>query len=405
MTLRTYGTRFVRALETERLTTWLAMGVVGLVVLGLAQDAGAPLAPFDLDHEFSLPALLAGAGLLAAAGLALLLAEHERRDLRRAAALAFAVLAADELLSVHRRIEERLDLHWAVAFLPVVLVAGGLWIALGATLAERRRGRLVLGSGVLWMVAQGLEGALRDTTFTVAVVKESLDLVAVALLVAALFGSARARLGADRSERPAEVARELAVSLAPRRVALVLGAVIFLLGVLGALVGNDTIEAFVLDLNGEQTLPAAFSGALLFGAAALAFLLGGIWPADARDRRWWAVMGGVFLFLGIDEIAAIHEEIQEATDIHPGQLVLAPLVVVAGAAWLVAMQRLRGGGGFKPWVAAAAVWALSQVVDATQEPNRYDWTVIPEEMLEMAGSLLFALALLIALREQRLEHR
>ena len=49
------------------------------------------------------------------------------------------------------------------------------------------------------------------------------------------------------------------------------------------------------------------------------------------------------------------------------------------------------------WVAGAASWVISQGIDLKlNEP--LPWTMIPEELGEMTGSLLFAFSLLVALR-------
>ncbi len=98
------------------------------------------------------------------------------------------------------------------------------------------------------------------------------------------------------------------------------------MSIAGALVGNGNVEAYFFDLNGEQTLPAAFSGTLLFLAEGL----------DSLLRL-------VLAFLSLNDIGALHEKIQsrEAIDIHPGRIVLLPLVIAAGLKWIVALRRSR----------------------------------------------------------------
>ena len=48
----------------------------------------------------------------------------------------------------------------------------------------------------------------------------------------------------------------------------------------------------------------------------------------------------VFAFLGLDEIAALHEAVQDRVHVW-GQAVLAPVVFVGVYAWWAMLQRLR----------------------------------------------------------------
>ena len=50
------------------------------------------------------------------------------------------------------------------------------------------------------------------------------------------------------------------------------------------------------------------------------------------------------------------------------------------------------------FLAGAAAWLVSQGIDAAFNEH-WGWTVVPEELLEMLGSALFGLALLVAVRE------
>ena len=102
-------------------------------------------------------------------------------------------------------------------------------------------------------------------------------------------------------------------------------AVVF--GILGAIVypGGGDLRAF--DLNKEQTFPATFSGVLLLAAGGLALLNGLVRSKTLRGRRWWIVLALVFAFLGLDEIAALHEAVQDRVHVW-GQAVLMPVVFV-----------------------------------------------------------------------------
>ena len=146
----------------------------------------------------------------------------------------------------------------------------------------------------------------------------------------------------------------------------------------------------------EQTYPATFSALLLFGAGGLALLNGLVRTTDRSEQRGWFLLALIFTFLGIDESTALHEILQDRVHLW-GQAVLMPVVLVGVATWWITLERLR------PQVTAArlfflggASWVLSQAIDfALNEP--WGWTVVPEELLEMAGSALFGLALLVAL--------
>jgi hypothetical protein len=160
--------------------------------------------------------------------------------------------------------------------------------------------------------------------------------------------------------------------------------------------GGGALRAF--DLNKEQTFPATFSGLLLLAAGGLALLNGLVRSETAAGRRWWIVLAMVFAFLGLDEIAALHEAVQDRVHVW-GQATLAPLVVAGVYAWWVTLKRLRAEQPVAAalFVLGAAAWIVSQLIDVKlNEP--WGWSIIPEELGEMTGSALFGLALLLALR-------
>ena len=105
----------------------------------------------------------------------------------------------------------------------------------------------------------------------------------------------------------------------------------------------------------------------------------------------------VFTFLGIDESTALHEILQDRVHLW-GQAVLAPVALIGVAAWWVTLGRLRPQPMAARLFALGGVsWALSQAIDYALNEH-WGWTIVPEELLEMSGSALFALALLVALR-------
>jgi hypothetical protein len=192
----------------------------------------------------------------------------------------------------------------------------------------------------------------------------------------------------------------------PRRAALCLGPVIVLLGVLGAvdlLAPSWPLAAFSLD--GERTLPAFFSALLLLGAGLLAGQLSGEHPPRLSATITWSAFMAIFLvFMSLDELLGIHEHVSASVTGVSWQVFYAPVVVLAAVAWFVVLRRLPNGSARTLWVAGAAAWFVSQVIEAIQwDGDRlvHPWTIVPEEMLEMAGTLAWGLALVIALRKAR----
>ena len=169
-----------------------------------------------------------------------------------------------------------------------------------------------------------------------------------------------------------------------------------LFAIMGAIVypGGGDLRAF--DVNKEQTFPATFSGILLLAAGGLA-LLNGLVRSDTRaGRRWWIVLALVFAFLGLDEIAALHEAVQDRVHVW-GQAVLAPVVFVGVYAWWATLKRLRSEppAGML-FVLGAGAWIVSQLIDGKLN-EEWGWTVSPRSCSRWPAPRLFGLALLVAL--------
>ena len=182
-------------------------------------------------------------------------------------------------------------------------------------------------------------------------------------------------------------------------------AVLGLLGILyaeakpGLPLESAWIRRLPIGLNDEFTIPALYSSALLFAAGGLALAASEL---CVRRRRWaFRGLALFFAFMGADEILSIHERLE--TVIGLGWTTLyAPVILAGGVGWfsaLVHMRRLP----VAPWcfAAGAAAWFLALVLEEFQ----YDdgvllarKTILPEEILEMVGSLLFGLALLLTVQ-------
>ena len=216
-------------------------------------------------------------------------------------------------------------------------------------------------------------------------------------------GRERRRGKADRraGTRLGRLARSVtgsAARLDVQKSALAVFAAIALLGVLG-LIYSDRFGSR-LNLDSEGAPPAWYSAGLLASAGVLALLRGRLRPRT-REGLPWLLAGAFFLFMSLDEVFGVHEELEASTGID-WQLLYAPLVAVGAIAWL-GVLRLLGPPrlALALFVAGAVAWLAGQALEAIQwSGNRFvhPETVVPEEVLEMTGSGLFALALLIHLR-------
>jgi hypothetical protein len=192
----------------------------------------------------------------------------------------------------------------------------------------------------------------------------------------------------------------------PRQVAIAVGAAIALLGVLGAVdLLAPSLPMSLLSLEGERRVPAAFSAGLLLGAGALAWMLSTVSGSRGLGSPGlWRFMGAFLVFMALDELFAIHEHVSAAETGITWQVFYAPISVSAVIAWAVILRRLPSGLARGLWLGGAAAWFVSQVIEAVQWDGTrlvYEWTFVPEEMLEMTGSLLWGLALLVTLRTAR----
>lgn len=188
--------------------------------------------------------------------------------------------------------------------------------------------------------------------------------------------------------------RSLLARIDPPRFALVTGACIAGLVLMGSLWHAGT-EVHGFDLRGETNFPSAFSAALLWFAALLALAV----AAEVGRRGALLVFAALFAFFGLDEFLVVHERLQDVTGLGR-KVVYAPLALAAALVTAAVARQLRSTRGVIPlFLAGAAAWAGSQAIDALQPHNQPHWSVIPEELLEMSGTTLIALALLVALRE------
>jgi hypothetical protein len=198
-----------------------------------------------------------------------------------------------------------------------------------------------------------------------------------------------------------------------RSVAYAIGACIGTLVILGLLDGFLTpVHAF--DFGGELkdgvNLPVAFSGALLLAASVMAVLC---WrgAAGTGDPAWpWLAIACFLVFMGVDELLAIHEplepEVATSTASNLLFLLLAALgggcwVAVLVTVWKLALPRLS-------WLAGGAAWSAAILMDEIHWASVGLGTLEEagvltgiEEVLELIGSSMFLLALLMVVEERR----
>lgn len=206
----------------------------------------------------------------------------------------------------------------------------------------------------------------------------------------------------------AGTAARLASAADPRLVAAVVFCCIAALGVLGILNNDDPASEFYMDSEG--VLPANFSAAVLFFSGGLAIVAGATLPGIRSG--WWIFLGLFFCFMGVDEWRALHERIESAAGVN-WQFLYLPVIAVGGVAWLLVLRDMlasRPAAGL--FLAGALAWVVAQVFEAIQwglaAPGAEDDVLIhpglvpPEEILEVSGSALMGLAVLVFLRRRRL---
>lgn len=193
----------------------LALAVAALIALlgalgvehALARHGGpwVRMPVFGLDNEGSVPAVFSGLLLLGAA-----LASREARAVHAAAltglGAVFAFMAVDEVLAVHEHLESVVGEQWQVVYLPLMAVAGGLWLVVLRELRGRAQA-LFVGGAAAWVVAQLIEHFQRDGAVLVhrwtILPEELLEMTGSALFMFALLVAAREDVPASLRARAA----------------------------------------------------------------------------------------------------------------------------------------------------------------------------------------------------------
>jgi hypothetical protein len=160
----------------------------------------------------------------------------------------------------------------------------------------------------------------------------------------------------------------------------------------------------LFDLDKEQNLPTWLSSVQLFSAGLCAWLVS--LRALGRERLAWRGLATILLFVSLDELALIHEEVVEhvtgdpAADLWWWPALYLPLGAALLAAFWVALRTVRDVlGSATAFVAGFVLLGVSIALDtaATQYvDNRWIFnpSLIVEEALELSGSAVLVCVLL-----------
>jgi hypothetical protein len=187
--------------------------------------------------------------------------------------------------------------------------------------------------------------------------------------------------------------------------------VIWLVGVAHA---TDLVSLPIFNLDKEGTIPQAYSGLLLLAAAGAAYVAA---RCGASPRRALLMLAAVLVYMSFDEVFRIHELLDSELNFD-WQILYLPIVAVALVGWLGVERQIRGAHADRAlWIGGAAFWVIAQALEVWQwhghvrpgtihgerltgaalelELSRpsYLLKMLPEELLETCGSLMFALVL------------
>lgn len=403
-----YTLRLARRFQPRHVLIVLAAVTASFLLLDLADARGLDSLRFfdlndsDVTYRIGFSSLTIGTLMVAAGTIALSaasLAPTPRAAFWfRAGAVTLIVLGVEEMLGLRTWLDGE-GVSWNVSYLPLLAVGALAWFEMARHI-DAPLARRVFAIGIAAFLGACLFDAASSGGGHSYAIGELLEMAAASLFLLSMVIHARA----IRALQPEEEGRRgdlaaiagLVQRLDPRALAIGAAAVVVVLAVMGA-VSHSVEYMRVFDVNKEQNYAAVFSGVALWAAALLAFCNGLFRYESSRARRWWLVLAFVFLYLGLDEMTALHEEAQHVTGIW-GQAFLAPVALVGVAAWYVTLREMGSNRvAAALWIAGAAAWVCSQGIDLVLNESM-PWTVVPEEIGEMTGSLLFAFSLLVALR-------
>ena len=357
----------------------------------------------DITYRIGFSALMIGALMLGAAALAFAAATKADPASRtafwfKAGAAVFLVLGVEEMLGIHTWLDSE-GVSWNVSYLPLLAVGALTWFEMARHI-ETPPARRLFAIAIAAFLGSCLFDAARSGDGHAYALGEALEMAAASLFLISMVVHAHALPAPEGEERGrrgnlAAIAG-LVLRLDPVKLAIGAGVTVVALGVMGA-ISHSVDYMRVFDVNKEQNYASVFSGLALWAAALMAVSNGLFRYEGNHARRWWLALAFVVLYLGLDEMTALHEEAQHVTGIW-GQTFLAPVVLVGVAAWYKAIKEMDASPlAVALWIAGAAAWVGSQGIDLVLN-DPMPWTTVPEELGEMTGSLLFAFSLLLALR-------
>ncbi len=217
-------------------------------------------------------------------------------------------------------------------------------------------------------------------------------------------------------------ARDEPITISPRRVlrfllaiagALLLGHALVTLAEFGF--GRDLVLGFrrLLDFTGEGNAPAWYSSLLFLIGSALLAVVWRVRSAEGdRFRHHWAGLALVFLFLALDEAAAVHEQLIDPVRdaLGTGGALLHAWIIPYGVALVllfvvyVPFLRALPARTLRLMLVAGAIYVAGAI--GMEMIGGYAWDRHPvrgvsiiaimavEETLEMVGLAIFAYALL-----------
>ncbi|HEX7028870.1 MAG TPA: hypothetical protein VF268_16640 [Gammaproteobacteria bacterium] len=211
------------------------------------------------------------------------------------------------------------------------------------------------------------------------------------------------------------------VSLSPRTIVLILGAMAFFLviaGLAGQLTPNLTGHGEVVTLfnfNSERNIPAFFSTLLILGATLLLAVIAVFKRAGgAAYTVYWVILACGFMFMAVDEAMSLHEKLNEPMSwllgkeragifYFPWVFAGIGIVIVLGLVFLRFLLHLPVKTRLL-FLAAAALYLGGAIVvellgnhfAAVHGTKSWRFVVSGaiEEGLEMAGMIVFIFALL-----------
>lgn len=408
-TISELSVRLARRFRSRHVLIFLAGTIAVFLVLDLADARGfGSLRFFDLNdsdvaYRITLSSSVTGTLLLCAAVLAFAASTTATRDPHarlwlKASAVLFAIFGVDEILGIHTWANQH-GVSWSVSYLPLVAIATLCWIEMAIRFESRHTQRRCLLGVAAFLGGCAFDAARAGDPHSHAI-GEILQMGGASLFVVSLVMRAHQYrpMELDEQGRQGDVAAlaSLVDRLDPVKLAFGAGTMVVVLGVMGT-VSHSVEYMRVFDVNKEQNYASMFSGLALWAAALMAVCNGVFREESSYRRRSWIALAVVFTYLGLDEMAAFHEELQHATGIW-GQAFLLPVVVVGVAAWYSTLMQMRPNrAAVVLWIGGAAFWVVSQCIDVVLN-GPMPWTTIPEELGEMTGSLMFAFALLVSLR-------